>query len=194
TLAVMKLQEEGKLTLNQTLGEYFPNLRKTNKAGIRISEMLLHHSGLPPGVPVRMDIFNDDGVLNKWFRLRKIGEHQTQVAEELFLRNDWKDTIWKRVHTSNLRSKSYAYSDLGFLYLGKIVEKVSGKLLEEYVDENFYRPLGLSHTTFHPRRKIDVQQIVPAEYDYDFRKRLIQGHVQDPTAAMLGGSAGNAGL
>jgi len=66
--------------------------------------------------------------------------------------------------------------------------------LDEFVDQIFYTPLGLSTLTFNPFQKMPISRIAPTEYDVAFRKRQIQGFVHDPGAAMYGGVAGHAGL
>jgi CubicO group peptidase (beta-lactamase class C family) len=80
------------------------------------------------------------------------------------------------------------------LIMQKIVEKVSKKPLEVYLEENFFGPLGLSRLTYNPRLRKDTSCITPTENDTTFRHALIHGFVHDPAAAMMGGVAGNAGL
>jgi CubicO group peptidase (beta-lactamase class C family) len=74
------------------------------------------------------------------------------------------------------------------------VEKITGKSLDVYVDDEFYKPLGLHTLTFQPLKKIPLNRIMPTENDTLFRHQLLQGNVHDPAAAMLGGVAGHAGL
>ncbi len=90
--------------------------------------------------------------------------------------------------------QGYVYSDLDFMFLGKIVEALSGKKLEEYVRDTFYEPLGLTTTMFRPREHIPLQLLAPTEYERIFRMQWIHGDVHDPGAAMFGGVAGHAGL
>ncbi|MCX8472381.1 MAG: serine hydrolase, partial [Sediminibacterium sp.] len=89
---------------------------------------------------------------------------------------------------------SYVYSDLDFIFLGKIVETISGKRLDEYVYENFYHPLHMSRTGFNPTKNHSLSNIVPTEMDSFFRQQHIRGYVHDEAAAILGGVAGHAGL
>ena len=86
------------------------------------------------------------------------------------------------------------YSDNDFIYLGKVVEAISGMPLNEFVKKEFYKPLGLTTAGFKPREYLPLNQIVPTENENSFRKQLIQGDVHDPGAAMFGGVAGHAGL
>jgi CubicO group peptidase (beta-lactamase class C family) len=93
-----------------------------------------------------------------------------------------------------LDKKQYKYSDLGYFYMKKLVKLESGKPLDEYAMTNFYRPLGLTTMGFLPRKRIELNRIVPTENDMIFRKQLVHGDVHDPGAAMLGGVGGHAGL
>src|SRR5690606_27940767 len=93
-----------------------------------------------------------------------------------------RDSVWKWIVKSpmnNTRDKSgkygYLYSDLGFLTLQKVIEKITGQSLDHFVSANIYEPLGLSYTGFNPLRRFPEKQIAPTEQDYRFRSQLIQG-------------------
>jgi len=88
----------------------------------------------------------------------------------------------------------YVYSDNDFIYLGKVVEAVSGKKLEDFVRETFYQPLNMVTTSFKPRDHYAINDIAPTENEKLFRQQQIRGDVHDPGAAMFGGVAGHAGL
>ena len=88
----------------------------------------------------------------------------------------------------------YVYSDLNFYMLQKIVEAVTGKPLNEYVNETFYEPMGLTRIGYLPLNRFDILRLMPTEIDTAFRKQTIQGFVHDPGAAMYGGVAGHAGV
>jgi CubicO group peptidase (beta-lactamase class C family) len=75
-----------------------------------------------------------------------------------------------------------------------LVEQITKMPIDEYLNKNFYKPLGLTHLVYHPRDKFPLKEIIPTELDREFRKQLIHGDVHDPAAAMLGGVSGNAGL
>jgi CubicO group peptidase (beta-lactamase class C family) len=117
------------------------------------------------------------------------------VAANLFLRNDYKDTIWQRILAQPLEIiGKYNYSDLDYYFLQKVVEAVSHKTLYAYVQTHFYTPMGLKDIAYNPLRKFPVSRIAPTENDLNFRMQLIRGYVHDPGAAMMGGIAGHAGL
>ena len=79
-------------------------------------------------------------------------------------------------------------------FMQEVIERIVGQPLDEFVDQNFYAPLGLKSLTFKPFEKMPLSRIAPTEKDIAFRGRQIQGYVHDPGAAMYGGVAGHAGL
>jgi CubicO group peptidase (beta-lactamase class C family) len=91
-------------------------------------------------------------------------------------------------------SGKYVYSDNDFIFLGKIIESLTGKTLDEYVAKEFYRPMGLTATGFKPKNFLSIDRIAPTEKETKFRAQLIRGDVHDPGAAMFGGVSGHAGL
>ncbi|RYD82688.1 MAG: serine hydrolase, partial [Sphingobacteriales bacterium] len=88
----------------------------------------------------------------------------------------------------------YVYSDNDFIYLGQIVEQVTGLSLDNYVRKAFYAPMGLSDIGYKPTQRMPLSKVVPTEEEKIFRRQLIRGDVHDPGAAMMGGVAGHAGL
>ena len=196
TISVMRLYEEGKLDLDKKISDYLPASIGTNKADIKIKDLLLHQAGLKAWIPFYKETLDEKGRLNKrYYRKFEKGDFQTRVARDVYLRNDYMDTIWKRIYTSKLDNAGKSvYSDLDYYFLGAIVEKISSKTIDEYADEQFYKPLGLSHILFKPLRKFGPLKIAPTENDISFRNQQIYGFVHDPGAAMFGGVAGHAGL
>ncbi len=197
TLAVMKLYEEGKLDLKKYLGNYLPVVRGTDKASLQIDDILLHQAGLVPFIPFYKETIDSaSGIPNPSIYSDKLKTGFTiRVAENLYLRNDWEDTIMTRILKSPLSAKNkYVYSDNDFIFLGKIVEELTSMPLNEYVEKNFYRRMGMQTTGFKPRTKFAVNKIVPTESEPHFRRQLIQGDVHDEGASLFGGIAGHAGL
>jgi CubicO group peptidase (beta-lactamase class C family) len=76
----------------------------------------------------------------------------------------------------------------------EVVENVSSEKLDQYVSNQFYKPLGMKTAGYNPRNHFSMYQIVPTENDTVFRKTLLRGYVHDQGAAMVGGVAGHAGL
>ncbi|MBC7586908.1 MAG: serine hydrolase, partial [Chitinophagaceae bacterium] len=197
TVGIMKLYEEGKIDLDKSLGDYLSWTKGTNKAPLKLRDILLHQAGLNPFIPFYREAIDTLSGEPKWtiFSKEEDANHQYRAAENLYVRNDWEDTLYHRILTSKLTAPNkYVYSDNDFIFLGKIIEAVSGMPLNEYVRENFYLPLQMMSTTFKPRDHYILNNIVPTELEKHFRKQLIRGDVHDEGAAMFGGVAGHAGL
>ena len=86
-----------------------------------------------------------------------------------------------------------AYSDLGIILLGEIIERLTGKSLDVLAAEQILRPLGMTDTMFLPPKKL-LARIAPTENDAAYRRRLLRGEVHDENAYAMGGVAGHAGL
>jgi len=86
-----------------------------------------------------------------------------------------------------------AYSDLGFLLLGEIAERMTGKSLGTVAHERIFAPLGMKDSTYNPTKEWRGR-IAPTENDSAFRNRLVHGEVHDENAWAMGGVAGHAGL
>ena len=197
TISVMKLYDQGKISLNKTLGDYLPWTRGTNKAHLKISDILLHQAGLVPFIAFYKETLDSTGVPKPeiYSPVERPG-FNVRVSEGLYLRNDWEDTLWDRILKSPLGpSHQYVYSDNDFIFLGKIVQTITGMPLNEYVQKIFYTPMGLTTTGFKPRNKFSRNEIVPTEDEYNhFRRQLLWGDVHDEGSSMFGEVAGHAGL
>lgn len=196
TLAIMKLYDGGKLNLNDYLGKYVSRTRGTDKEYLRIKDILLHQAGLKSWVPFYKETLDSTKHPRTDIYARsESSRFPYKVASNLYMRSDWIDTMWKRILYSPLENRGkYVYSDLDFIFLQKVVESMTKKSLDEYLYEEFYRPLSLSSTAFNPRKKLPGKEIAPSEYDNYFRYQNIEGYVHDMGAAMFGGVSGHAGL
>ena len=197
TLCVMKLYDEKKLALNKTLGDYLPWVKGTNKEGLVIENILLHQAGLVAYIPFYKETIDSISKLPRasLYTNKKKDSFSVRVAENLYLRNDWQDTIWSKILHSPLGPPNkYIYSDNDFIFLGKIVEGITGESLDKYVKRTFYDPLGLTSTGFKPLERFSPDRIAPTENEPYFRFQHLRGDVHDPGAAMFGGVAGHAGL
>ncbi|HKR04253.1 MAG TPA: glycoside hydrolase family 3 N-terminal domain-containing protein [Bacteroidia bacterium] len=195
-LATMKLYEEEKINLSQKASKYFSKLKKTNKKNCTLLDILTHQAGLQSWIPFYKKTIANGQPFHHIYHREPGEEFSVRVADSLYIKNDYQDVIWKEIFDSPLGEKGkYVYSDLGPLIMGHIIEKITKKKLDEYVEENFYQPLGLTNVTSRPHeKKTDLRKIVPTANDTVFRKQLLRGDVHDPAAAMLGGVAGNAGI
>lgn len=198
TVSVMKLYDEGKLDIKKTIGDYLPWTRGTNKAGLVLWDVLLHQAGLKSFIPFyreTIDTLNKGVPRYQYYTMKPDSVHSIRVADHIFMRNDWIDSIYTRILKSELGPKGkYVYSDNDYIFLGKIVEAITGTTLDKYVKQEFYDKLNMSSTGFKPRDRFPLNYIAPTENEPYFRHQLIQGDVHDPGAAMFGGVAGHAGL
>ncbi len=196
TLAIMKLYDEGKIKLDKTLGDYLPWVRGSDKEKLSIENILLHQAGLVAFIPFYKETLDSSPApLKTIYSSQQRPPFTIRVAENLFLRNDWTDTMYKRILQSSLgKPDKYIYSDNDYIFLGKVVEQISKKTLDTYVQEQFYDPMGLTSTGFKPLSKFALDQIAPTEKDNYFRFQQLRGDVHDPGAAMFGGVSGHAGL
>ncbi|HXW92059.1 MAG TPA: serine hydrolase [Terriglobales bacterium] len=163
TTAVMQLVEKGALRVNDPVAKYIPEFAQNGKQDVTLRELLTHHSGLPP---------------------------------DLDLTRSWegRDTAFRMAFASTLAyppGSQFVYSDINFVVLGALVERVSGKKLDEYCEENIFLPLKMTHTRFVPPATWQPK-IAPTQYDE--HDKMLDGTVHDPTARRMGGVAGHAGL
>jgi beta-glucosidase-like glycosyl hydrolase/CubicO group peptidase (beta-lactamase class C family) len=195
TLAVMKLYDQGNIKLNDSLGTLLPVLKGSNKANLRIRDVMTHQAGLQDWIPFFKATLQNGNPDPAIYQADSSKAFPVRVAQNLYIRKDYKDTLIKRIIDSPLRQNSdYKYSDIGFYLLRMVVERISGLPFDRYLEATFYKPLGLTTLGFSPRNRFPMSQIIPTEYEPLFRKQLIWGDVHDPGAAMLGGMSGHAGL
>lgn len=201
--AVMLLYDRKQIGLDEKASQYLPELVGTNKQNFTVRDLLLHRSGLISFYPSLWDRTKTSagGLLPEYYSSKQDTAYYLQVAPKLFAKGALRDSVWKWVVESPMNNRKdragnygYLYSDLGFLTLQKIVERVTGQSLDNFVAANIYEPLGLSYLGFNPLRRFPEKQIAPTEQDYRFRGQLLQGTVHDQMAAIMGGVSGHAGL
>lgn len=196
TISVMRLYDEGKIDLDKKLGDYLPWVRGSNKEHLALKNILLHQAGLVSYIPFYKETLDSAGnPSSKIFSKTISDSFAIRVAENMYMRNSWRDTMYHRILQSALGAAGkYVYSDNDFIFLGKIVEAVSGMPLNEYVQKEFYKPMGLTVAGFKPRESNLLNRVIPTEQEKNFRQQLLRGDVHDPGSAMFGGVAGHAGL
>ncbi|WP_336515233.1 glycoside hydrolase family 3 N-terminal domain-containing protein [Pollutibacter soli] len=197
TLSVMKLYDQGKIKLDKKLGDYLPWVRGSDKQNLVIGDILLHQARLKSFIPFYQETLDPSSgqALSNIYARRPNDDYSVHVADSFYMAKPWLDTIRRRILASPLEKPgTYVYSDNDFIFLGKIVEEISGLTLDQFVQKEFYRPLGLVTAGFNPRQRFDTSRIAPTEKEKIFRNQLIRGYVHDPGAAMLGGVSGHAGL
>jgi uncharacterized protein YbbC (DUF1343 family)/CubicO group peptidase (beta-lactamase class C family) len=163
TPSVMKLFEQGKIRIDDPVTKYLPEFQG-GKSDITVRLLMTHFSGLPP-----------DLVLSpRW------SGYPTGIQKAL-------TTI--PVAPPGAR---FIYSDINFLLLAEIVQRVSGQSLPQFAHEQIFAPLGMNETQFQPPASLR-DRIAPTEIDPDTGQPF-RGVVHDPTSRFMGGVAGNAGL
>jgi len=160
--AVMQLYEQGMLSPNDPVSLYLPDFSANGKQDITIRQLLTHYSGLPP----------DLSLTDPW-------EGKQQAYTRAF--------AVKPMHPSGVQ---FVYSDINFIVLGALVEKISGLTLDQYARRFIIAPLGLTHTSYLPPASW-IPKIAPTQYDLG---GMLRGVVHDPTSRRMGGVAGHAGL
>src|SRR5947209_8274066 len=163
TPSVMRLVQMGQVRINDPVSHYIPDFGANGKQNITVRHLLIHYSGLRPDLDLN----------TPW-----------QGQEEAF----------RRANAEKPQSPpgaQFLYSDINFIVLGELVQRVSGMSLEKYADAHIFQPLGMKHTGFLPPAA--WQPKIAATLAIDNR-RLLRGFVHDPTSERMGGVAGHAGL
>lgn len=193
---VMQLYDKNKVTLETKLGTMLPLFAKSNKKDISFKDLLNHYAGLIAWSPFYKSTIDAKGYpLEKYYRKIPEKNFTTKVADSLFIRNDYHDTIMKFIADSPISlKKEYKYSDFTFIILKEYLERVTHQKLEDLSQKNFFNSIGMNYTTYNPLLRFDKNEIAPTEIDTYFRHQLIQGYVHDMAAAMEGGVAGHAGV
>jgi uncharacterized protein YbbC (DUF1343 family)/CubicO group peptidase (beta-lactamase class C family) len=163
TTAVMQLIEKGELRDNDPVAKYIPEFAQNGKENITIRELLTHHSGLAPDLDRAQPWEGRDTALHMAFAERP----------------------------ADPPGAKFVYSDIDFIVLGSLVERVSGISLDQYCQQKIFAPLAMSHTRFVPPHAW-LPKIAPTQYDE--HDKMLRGVVHDPTARRMGGVAGHAGL
>lgn len=183
TTAAMILEERGLLDLDRPVRDYLPELAAPDKAAITVRNLLAHNGGFRSGAPL-------------WREFRGIGAFLKAMNDQPLAYQPGDSTI---------------YSDWDLIMVGAIVERLAGKPLDQFLQENVWGPLGMRETGFNPLAAgplpIDgdcttglradhplLAHIAVTEMDTVYRRRMIHGVVHDENACALGGVAGHAGL
>lgn len=164
TPAVMLLVQKGRLKLDDPVSKYLPAFGQAGKMKVTLRQLLVHYSGLPADLrQTRRRRITSKNALARIYQTRPVAPP----------------------------GQRFIYSDLGFVVLGKLVEKVTGQSLSQFAQENIFSPLAMASTGFLPRPEV-IPNIAPTERLKE--GGMLRGQVHDPLASKLGGIAGDAGL
>jgi beta-N-acetylhexosaminidase len=157
---------------------------------------LLHQAGLVAYIPFFKETIDANGKpLPQIYSTEKNDSFSIEVLPNLFLKNSWQDTIYSRILQSPVGpTGKYIYSDNDFIFLGKIIERITGLRMDKYVEQTFYKPMQLTTIGYDPLLRNSVEDIAPTEQEKYFRNTTVRGSVHDPGAALMNGIAGHAGL
>ena len=193
---VIQAVDSAHISLETPLKKLIPEWSDSNKSDSTLKEMLSHYAQLTPWIPFYKETLDNNKRPNrKFYRNKKSRRFPVAVSENLYLKKNYKEKIYKSIEESpRLDSLYYKYSDLPFIILKEFLERRYSKPLDQLMEERFYGPLGLRHTTYNPYKKFAADRIVPSERDSYFRYSELDGYVHDMGAAMLGGVGGHAGL
>ncbi len=164
TTAVMQLVQSGRVALDSPVVRYLPEWKAPNAERVTVRHLLTHSAGLPA-----------------WRPLYKEATTPTEAWQQLFATAP--DTI---------PGVRFVYSDIGFILLGQLVQRISGQSLDAYDVDQIFSPLDMSNTRYLPPTSWR-RHIAPTEID-PWRQRHLRGEVHDENAARLGGVSGHAGL
>jgi CubicO group peptidase (beta-lactamase class C family) len=159
---IMQLIERGDLRLRDKVSYYIPEFSKNGKQDVTIYQLLTHQSGF---IPDNADVDYLQGP----------------------------DTAFQKIFALTPQAppgSKFIYSDVGFIVLGDLVRRLSGKNVHEFSQEHIYQPLGMTETTYLPGKEL-APRIAPTEQR---KGKWLRGQVHDPRAEYLGGIAGHAGL
>jgi uncharacterized protein YbbC (DUF1343 family) len=160
--SVMILLEKGKFALSDRVAQHLPAFGQNGKEKITVEQLLLHTSGLIADNPVGDYQDGRKKALERIFQLQPVAEPGTK----------------------------FTYSDVNFIVLGELVERISGESLDAFARKHIFEPLGLRETTYRPGKEL-AERAAPTEKR---EGRWMRGEVHDPRAYLLGGVAGHAGL
>lgn len=189
TFVIMKLYDEGKIKLDQQIGDLVPELKDSRIESIKISELLTHTSGIPYQ-PMYSDIAKDSTYLTQY----NDGGYR-KISDKLYINPAVDTMIINRICKgyNPARRGRYRYDDSNFYLLRLAVENITGRPLDELTDELF-KEMDCNNIGYNPLLWKNCDQIAPTENDAILRKCLVRGYVHDEFAAILGGVGGNAGL
>ena len=157
---------------------------------VPIRKLLTHHSGLPPSLPVGSYLRS---LSSRLYSPVADEVYDVPVAKHLFLNHHYLDSLWNDAKGLRPDTNRYVYSCVNMIMVQQAIDSLNGGPLASYLDSSLYGPLGLQTLGFNPKDRVGQDRLIPTSEDR-WRGQLLCGTVHDPTAALLGGVSGNAGL
>ena len=194
TISLMHLADQKKLDLDKPISNYLVEFKGSNKEDLTLREILTHQSGLRNESFVKMFLNKNKQLHPTLFSKTKSEKFPYQCGDSLYSSKNIYKYVLNRIVKQKVFAKEFKYSCFNWHLANILVERVTGRNYEEYLYEEFYKPLGVKDAMYNPRRKYDLSVIVPTIFDKKFQRGAIHGYVHDTAAGMLGGVSGNAGL
>lgn len=194
---VMELVDKDELDLETRLPDILPSFVNSNKKTASLQAMLSHYARFKSWIPFHRYTFDSETrqPSPEYYRKQSGPGFSIKVAEDLFIRNDFRDSVVQVIRNSEMEKRlEYRYSDLPYYLLKAFLEKTYGTSLDYLTREHIFEPMGANYTTYLPLNHFPKEQIVPTEDDKTWRNQLLRGYVHDEGAATLGGIAGHAGI
>jgi len=193
TIALMKIYEDFDIDLNSPISNYLPELRRSNKKNTSFIEAMSHTAGWIPYINHHYLLKRKNGKLKRSIvRDKQNKRFNLKVSDCLFIRESYHKKIYRKIKKSEIKNPGkYLYSGLFFFYVPKLIEKITSKTYETYLNDIFYSNIENSSLTFSPKKK---SMVIPTEHDNFFRNTLIHGTVHDEASSLFQGKSGNAGL
>ena len=193
---LMKLRQDSLFNLDHNLCDYLGEwVDTTQYMQMGMRDIFAHQAGLPAFIPFYASTLQKGVPRYDIYSIAQNETYPLRVARELYIRSDQSDRMFRQIINHSIKpEKKYNYSDVGYYFALRIIEKQSGSKMDAYLNKEYYRPLGLTTMGYKPLEHFEKSRITPTEYDRHFRKQLVHGDVHDPGAAMLGGVGGHAGL
>lgn len=221
---LMRMVDENKLSLSDSLDKFIPGLDTLETGKLNVLDILTHQARLNGWIPfyrytfepldLSMPLYSDrlsveypffldtKLYMNRNYTFRQgiyqsyfSADYPFQVAENLYINRSFRDSMFRMIYLSPLHpKKEYRYSDLGFIMFQRAIENTYGEPMVSILSREYYIPLGAKTMGYNPLKWFPKEMIVPTENDLVFRRQLLQGYVHDPGAAMMDGIAGHAGL
>ena len=196
TMSMMKLYDEGRMSIFSPMSQYIPELRNSPKQDLVVQDMMAHQARLKAWIPFfEQTVSKRKKPLPKFYSKKKSEKYNVEIVKGLYMTESFKDSIWQQIYDSELRTREgYKYSDLAFYLVANAIQNISQQRIDKYAANTFYKKLGLTTMTYNPLEKFSKSRIPPSEDDKYWRHKRVQGKVHDMGAAMLDGVSGHAGL
>ena len=193
---LIRLYDENKIKLDESFSTYWPKFKNTDKESFTVREGLAHYAKLAAWIPYWKEEAREDGSFRRGtIKQDSSRRFSSRVSENLWVNKKYHQSIYSQIAESPmLKKQEYVYSGLLSYLYPELIENITGRDYQEYLYNEFFRPLGAWTLVYNPLRYFPAERIVPTENDDFFRMEQLRGYVHDEGAAMMGGVSGNAGL